>query len=68
MTNLEEAIDLVHLKYDGRVFSDYAELARIINENFNTEVTEQDIWDYYEELCMNEIEDKQIHSKVLGLS
>lgn len=61
---LEVFIDLMHHKYK-RVFTDYKELANLINDTFYTDYTEQDIWNYYEP--PEEQLDKQIHNKTLNI-
>lgn len=61
--NLEIMIDLMHEKHN-KVFFDYKELAEVINKEFNTNYTEQDIWMYYEP----ETQDKMIHNNVLKIN
>lgn len=61
--DLEVMIDLVHSKYN-KVFTDYKELANIINKEFSCNITDGDIWNYYEP----EVQDKIIHSQVLQIN
>lgn len=63
---LEIFIDLMHHKYKNRVFSNYKDLADLINDTFYTDYTEQDIWDYYEPIP--ESKDKQIHNNSLNIN
>lgn len=62
---LEIFIDLMHRKHN-RVFTNYKELATLINDSFYTDYTEQDIWDYYDP--PSEVVDKEIHNKSLNIN
>jgi hypothetical protein len=63
--SIEVMIDLVQDKYD-KVYTNYEELAEVINKNFNTKVSENDILNYYENYYDIDLEDKKIHYKTLG--
>ncbi len=62
---LEIFIDLMHKKHN-KVFTNYKELADLINDSFYTDYNEQDIWNYYEPL--EEQTDKEIHNRSLNIN
>ena len=61
---LELLIKLVERRYN-KVFIDYEELALIINKEFKTNYTKEDIWNHEEMLL--DIEDQKLMLKNVGL-
>lgn len=56
-------IDFCTQKYN-KVFTDYTELAQVINLEFGEQVTAEDIWNYYEP----ESSDKIVHNSSLKIN
>ena len=61
---IELFISLTEKKYN-KVFTDYKELSKVISKDFKIQITEKDIWNYYEPGI--EEEDKRIHNKSLNI-
>ncbi len=64
--DLEMFIDLIEAK-NNKVYSDYKELAEVISRDFEVLVTEEEVWDYYDNYYCISARDKEIHNNSLGI-